>query len=427
LSDDVGYGDSGAYGHPYANTPNINKLAAEGTLFRHFYATGAVCNPSRTGFMTGRNPNSFPNYSDDYGFLGAATITELLTETHEIGHFGKWHIGPEKTAKIGTYGIDAIRTNGGAPDDPRGKDAPVFDNAINFIKRNKDKPFYLNVWGRAGHKPVRPSKILIEKSGLADLVVDRNKFGEHMQEKFDTAGKGGKDLGKHMANYLADIYGVDALIGELLQTVDDLGLRNNTIIVWSSDQGPAPAGSKTDELRNMLGYAGGLRGGKGTIYEGGVRIPFIVRWPGMVPAGKINEHSIMSALDWLPTLCSISGVSYNEDLFEGEDLSDIWLGSDRSRVNPMYWARGRNNAIVYDKWKLFYFPDKDVSELYDLEVDPGEFNDVSGDNVEVTNALLERLKQAISVNYGKQKRSGKPAFFDPTKPLPKIRPPNFEL
>ena len=337
LADDLGWGDIAAYGHPYAKTPHLDKLAADGTMFHRFYVTGATCVPSRTGFMTSRSVATFVEYPRRAGFQGRPTITEMFKRNgYATGHFGKWHIGSNKEA--GTYGLDEI-SDGPRPRAREGRDTGPFNTAIEFIERNKDVPFYVNVWGHIPHFPVDPHPSFA--AVFKDVSVNRADFPKHMQVKFDEAERIGGDLNAGMANYLGDVYSLDVMVGKLVQKLDDLGLRENTIVVFSSDQGPAPvtfAREEGDQVSgNMLGSAGGLRGEKHGHWEGGVRSPFIIRWPAHVPAGKVNKTSITSGLDWLPTLATIAGLTYDTSMFEGEDVSDIWQGADRSRKNPLFW------------------------------------------------------------------------------------------
>jgi arylsulfatase A-like enzyme len=263
FADDLGYGDLGCYGHPYARTPAIDQLAKDGTRFTQFYVTGVTCNPSRTGLMTGLFPARFPKYAADFGFGDRITITELLKKRgYRTGHFGKWHIGPDDSD--GTYGIDTVKTIGKSRDRSAGRDTDLYSAAIKFIRENKDEPFYVNVWGHATHFPVNTPAELADQ--FKDATVDREDFSPAMQHKFDGCLKIGGDLDESMRQYLGDVYQIDLNVGRVLKTLDELGLRENTIVVFSSDHGPAPVvlgkQGTTKYSNNMLGYSGEFRGGK---------------------------------------------------------------------------------------------------------------------------------------------------------------------
>ncbi|RFC41536.1 MAG: N-acetylgalactosamine-6-sulfatase [Verrucomicrobia bacterium] len=243
FADDLGWGDLRFYGHPYAQTPHLDKLAAEGTRFTQCYATGVTCCPSRTGFMTSQFPARFAKYPADADFGDRVTITALLKQQgYATGHFGKWHIGPDPSA--GTYGIDAI---GADPEEPgggrkasateRGRDAHLYDETVRFIESHKDQPFFVNVWNHIPHAPVNPSQTLLDAFG--PLQVDESKFPPQMRETFARCKSAGGDVSEHLRAYLAEIRSIDAEIGRLLQRLDELGLREKTIVVFSSDQGPA--------------------------------------------------------------------------------------------------------------------------------------------------------------------------------------------
>ena len=401
FADDLGYGDLRCYGHPYARTPHLDQLAEEGTRFTQFHVTGVTCNPSRTGLMTGLFPARFSRYSADFGFGDRLTITALLKQRgYKTGHFGKWHIGPDSAD--GTYGIDTVRTIGKSRDKAAGRDDDLYSAAIEFIQANRDVPFYLNVWGHATHFPVNPPTALLAE--FKDVTVDREDFSPTMQHKFDECLKIGGDLDESMRRYLADVYQVDRNVGRVLKVIDELGLRDNTIVVFSSDHGPAPVLLKNKGARkhsnNMLGYAGELRGGKHTQYEGGTRVPFIIRWPGHVKAGRVDSTNVCSFVDWLPTLGAIAGVEELPQQLDGEDVSDIWLGRDRQRGKPLFWkssAAGSTSAIREGKWKL-HLPRKNrgETELYDLSVDPGESNNIAENHPGVVAKLRQQLRAWVA-------------------------------
>mgnify|MGYP001193924897 FL=1 len=411
FADDLGYGDLGCYGHPYAKTPALDQLAKEGTRFTQAYVTGVTCCPSRTGMMTGKYPATFAKYMSDHGFGDRVTITELLNKNgYRTGHFGKWHIGPE--TKNGTYGIDVI--NGDKRRDAkdrakRGRDAPVIDGAIRFLEANANtgKPIYMNVWGHISHFPVRSSKAFSER--FKDVVVDESKFNATMREKFQHCRELRGDIDEGMRNYLGDVWNMDAGIGRLLKKVDELGLRKNTIVVFSSDHGPAPvklgggrneAPSRIDAARNMLGSPGLYRGGKHTQFEGGVRVPFIVRWPDHVPAGRVNETSVISFIDWLPTICKLTGTKNTAPNLDGENVSDIWLGAKRTRTKPLFWRVGNVNArpaVRIGDWKYYHYNNKQTGPmLYNLAKDPGEKRNLVKENPQVVRRLTNQINDWIA-------------------------------
>ena len=346
------------YGHPYARTPNLDKLASEGTRFTQFYMTGITCCPSRTGLMTGKFPATFREYPAGAGFGKQVTITELLKKQgYATGHFGKWHIGPKQSP--GTYGIDSINvTDGGRADgkrqDERGRDASIFDDAIAFIEKNKQGPVLRQRVGAHQPLPDQPAP------GVGRQVQGPDREGNgllslHAGRSSPTVRKSGGDVNVSMRRYLADVQSMDECVGRLLKTLDDLGLRDNTIVVFSSDQGPAPGPaaeesgspaarqedrSGSNNNANMLGYAGELRGGKHGMYEGGVRVPFIIRWPGHVPANQVNTASVIGGIDWLPTLCGITGAKI--------DASDV---RRRGRFQRLAWQgpRAHQAAVLEDQ------------------------------------------------------------------------------
>lgn len=433
FADDLGWGDLTCYGHPYANTPNIDKLASEGTRFLQCYATGVTCCPSRTGFMTSKLPATYAKYPANGGFGGRVTITELLKKQgYSTGHFGKWHIGPEETN--GTYGIDVVgaEEEGGGKKKDRatatGRDAHIYEDAIRFIEKHKAGPFYVNVWGHISHHPITPSQAQLDAFG--QLQVDESKFSPAMQEKFALCKKLGGDVSAHMRAFLADVKSMDDEVGHLLKRLDELGLRENTLVVFSSDQGPAPirdaeepnakrsdkkkkepgTGADAGNIRlNAMGSAGPFRGGKHAQYEGGVRIPFIVRWPGHTPAGRVDETSVISGADWLPTLCALTGTKINTADFDGEDASAAWLGkAPHIRSKPLMWKTSSpksNPSIRFENWKLHASDRKKVeSELYDLATDPAESINLAAqhpDIVKKLSVMLETWTATLPKDYDK--------------------------
>ncbi len=397
--DDLGYADISCYGHPYAKTPAIDKLASQGTSFMQHYVTGVTCNPSRTGLMTGLYPPRYPRYAADFGFGDRITITELLkTRGYATGHFGKWHIGPDSTTSNGTYGLDEIQVIGNSRDKNAGRDDDLVSEAIDFIEKNADKPFYVNIWGHSTHFPVNTPSRLADR--FIEVKVRRSDFSDTMQKKFDECESIGGNLDDSMRQYLGDVYSIDLNVGRVLRTLDKLGLSGDTIFVFSSDHGPAPVilgGKGSREFsNNMLGYAGIHRGSKHNLYEGGTRVPFIVRWPGKLEAGRIDTESVTSFIDWMPTLASIAGVENLPEEMDGEDISDIWMGANRERTKPLFWrvSSPRAAPVMRDgKWKLHF---KDLNgkkvELYNLSKDPAESNNLAMQENEIVQKMSAQLK-----------------------------------
>lgn len=412
FADDLGWGDLGCYGHPYARTPNIDKLAKEGTRFTQFYATGVTCCPSRTGFMTSWLPARYATYPANGGFGDRVTITELLKKAgYATGHFGKWHIGPEM--KPGTYGIDETpESEGGSgkAGDDRGRDAPIYDQAIRFIEKHREGPFYLNVWGHIAHHPIHPMQAYVDQ--FKELTIDEAKLTPSLKAKITACQEAGGDATARLRNYLADVKSMDDDVGRLLAKLDELGLRENTLVVFSSDQGPAllreknddakhkkeKASSKDDLRLNAMGSTGLLRGGKHAMNEGGVRIPFIIRWPGHVPTGQVDEKSVCSGADWLPTVCKLTGTPLPDLAFDGEDVSAAWLGKNAHvRGKPLLWktsAPGSDAGIRESQWKLIYPTRKNGSpiQLYDVVVDPSEADNLADQHPEIVEKMAATLR-----------------------------------
>jgi N-acetylgalactosamine-6-sulfatase len=397
LADDLGYGDLGCTGHPYAWTPAIDRLAFEGTLFLSYYQAGATCVPTRTALMTGLFPAAFGKYPLDFGFGGAVTITELLRQSGYVtGHFGKWHIGPEGTP--GTYGIDSVQVIGPSGNDPDGRDAELRRAAIDFIRRHRDVPFYVNIWCHSTHARVFPPESFVER--FEQVAVDRSDFpNPDMQQHFDTYETLGGDLDQGMRSYLGEVLQLDLQVRNVLMALDELGLRDNTIVVFTSDNGPSECVDKIPGLRtgglleNMLGSAGPFRERKHSYYDGGIRQPFIIRWPGHVPEGRVDSTSVIAGADWPPSLCAVAGIEIESDAFDGEDVSDIWLGGARKREKDLYWKgyapKGRP-IVRRGIWKLHLRQSGEV-ELYNLEQDPGERTNVAHQNPIIAQDLREAV------------------------------------
>ncbi|MEM1221664.1 MAG: sulfatase-like hydrolase/transferase [Verrucomicrobiota bacterium] len=403
FADDLGFGDLACYGHPYSVTPTLDKLATEGIRLEQHYVTGVTCNPSRTGLMTGRFPATFKKHTAKFGFQDRITISELLKQRgYRTGLFGKWHIGPKNEAVDGTYGLDVVKVMGKSKDPEAGRDDDLTNAAIEFMKETAGKhPFYINIMGHSTHFAVNPPDNLVEK--FKHLDIDRSAFSERMQKRIDEVIEVGGDFNSSMQHYLADVYSIDLNVKRVLDAIDELGIRDNTIFVFSSDQGPAPVVYKPKGIRpyseNMIGYAGIFRGEKHTQWEGGVRVPFIIRWPGKVPEGRVDNENVTSFIDWLPTIAAITGIEDLPNGLEGEDVSAVWFGRDHTRTKPLFWNNGGPGgtiALRKKDWK-YYSPRNGKVELYDLNYDLAEEKNIARSNPELVSEL-----EAIVQNWRQQ-------------------------
>ena len=455
--DDIGFGDLASYGHPYAETPNLDRLAAEGTSFRQFHVNGNVCPVTRAGLMSSRNPSWYPNYTEDFGFMGQKTVTNVLKdagyytgkhyETRRCcwcdfislsyphtqrpylsafaGHIGKWNIGSDYVTDAVDNGIDYVRKTRSISGDPRGKEGLRIDEAIKFLEQKEanqiDAPFYLNLWLFTTHVPIVPPQSYVDH--FSTLNVDRSKFGFHMQTKFDELLSIGGNINASMHDYLGEVLALDENVGRLLDKLDEMGLSDNTVVAFSSDNGP----ERLKAGINALGYSGGLRGEKHSYYEGGTRVPFIVRWPGHIPAGRVDDGSIMSGLDWLPSVASLAGADIPWNVVEGEDMSDVWKGNSRSREQPLFFRQwntaGHGRVYVrYGRWKLH----KREKELYDLATDPEERINLFDTRRDVYAKLLLAMSQweaTLPTDHARLPDSTLP--FNPDRPVIKISPPEI--
>lgn len=407
LADDLGWGDLGCYGHPLIKTPNIDRMAKQGTLFSQFYVCGSVCSPSRCAFFTGQYPARHKIHGH-YATIEQNTargmsqwlnpqvpnVASLLKGSgYTTAHIGKWHLGSNSGGPPpDQYGFDFVGTgeSGGAngPDsDPhfRAKSSALFvDEAIKFIKQRGEKPFYLQLWTLVPHATLNPT--------------------DEQLQAYPQIGVGAKNFPHKTAAqiFYSSVTDLDAQIGRLLAALDELKLADNTLILFSSDNGPEDI-----HIRNAghsgIGSAGPFRGRKRSLYEGGVRVPGIMRWPGHVPAGRIDDTAILSGVDWLPTVCRVAGVAVPEThKLDGEDASDVIQGMSRPRRGPLMWEWRFNIAgepfhhspqlaIRDGDWKLLLNPDRSRVELYEIKRDLTQLNNVAEKHADVVERLSSKV------------------------------------
>lgn len=424
--DDMGYGDLDAYGSINYTTPNLNKLAAEGMRFTNFYAAQAVCTASRAGIITGCYPNRV-------GLTGALfpraaiglnskeeTMPELLKKKgYTTGIIGKWHLGDAQKFLPLQHGFDEyfgipysndmwpVNYDGAPVTDTttlRGKFPPLpiiegnqpslyirnledmakvttryTEKAISFIERHKKQPFFLYLAHSMVHVPLAVSKKFEGKSR-------QGLFGDVMME-------------------------VDWSVGQVLQSLKQNGLEKNTLVIFTSDNGPWLI------FGDHAGSAGGLREGKQTVYEGGQRVPAIMKWPAVIPAGTIN-NKLACTIDLLPTFAAITGAKMSPEKIDGVNILPLLKADEVANPrNHLYYYFNKNSlkAVRKDQWKLVLphryesyenmppgkggFPGKKVADstglaLYDLARDPGERYDVKEQNPEIVKNLMLLVEEA---------------------------------
>ncbi len=400
--DDMGFADPGCFGNPLVKTPNIDRLAEQGIKLTNFYVNSPICSSSRVALTTGQYQgrwkiHSYLNTRAGNANRGMAnyldpdaptTAKKLKAAGYATAHFGKWHMGGGRDVDDAplpqAYGFDeSLVSFEGLGDriisDPNGVDRAralghgevipckrweriqiQADRTIDFIERHKDGPFYVRLFPNDVHDRHDP------------IPGSAKKYEAISDDPF-------------VRDFLAVLEELDRQIGRVMATIDELGIDGETLIILTSDNGP------TDWPRKYLtgppaGFTGPFHGRKWSLFEGGIRMPFIARWRGTIPAGIEDTTSVMSAIDISPTICSLAGVVVKEDL-DGIDCSGVLLGNPSRRPEPVFWQYGHPHAILKGgkpehqsptfamrdgRWKFLVNPDGSEAQLFDLELDPGE-------------------------------------------------------
>lgn len=403
FADDWGYGDLSCHGSNTVKTPYLDRLAQEGIDFQNFTVCNPVCSPSRTAVMTGQFParhcihqhfagvehhqkTGMPDWLDP----DVPMLPRMLQQAGYVtGHFGKWHLTNrhiDDAPLPPAYGYDEY----GAFNLP-GKQIGVADTcplAADFIRRHRDKPFFVNVWIHETHTPHYPKDAFLKQF-------------EHLDEQ--------------QRVYAAVVAEGDAGVGLILDTLKELNLDKNTLVIFSSDNGPEWTGSDSGKKLNdistgaglgtyySVGTTAGLKGRKRSLFAGGVRTPFIARWPGLIPAGKTDRSSVISAVDLFPTFLELVGQdmprNYRSD---GESILSALYGKPFKRNRPIYWEwkgyHGKPHlwpciGVRDGKWKLMLNQEMNRTELYDIEADWAETRDLSAEYPEVVRSLTAQVLQ----------------------------------
>ena len=395
-ADDWGWGDLGIHNSTFVKTPSLDQLAKEGTDFQCFHVNSPVCSPSRTALITGQYPvrnriyrhfgplkATKKRHMPDYLNPKVVTLPRMLQKAgYKTAHYGKWHLCANDL-KDGPTPIDYGYDEYACYSDPFANIKEMgnvsVDKAIEFVKKYKDQKFFINLWIHQPHAPHYPQKKWLDKFPNLD---EQHKV------------------------YAAVLAEADDNIGRLLKTIKDAGLYDKTLILFSSDNGPERTVLKSKKKREGLGLyysvgeTGGLRGRKRSLFEGGVGVPFICRWPGKIPAGKVNKTSIISAVDLLPTLSAIAGVKLPESFKpDGENMIDVLEGSNRQRTRSLYWEWSGSAAdegwprysIIDQDWKLVMRSPTERVELYNLKTDRKETKNVADKYPEKCKELLKKL------------------------------------
>ncbi|NCB07387.1 MAG: arylsulfatase [Bacteroidia bacterium] len=423
LADDLGYGDLSCYGQKNFTTPNLDKMAAGGMMFTQHYSGTTVCAPSRSSLMTGQHTGHTP-IRGNKGWepegqwpmkADAVTIAEMLKQAgYATGAFGKWGLGfvetegsPTKQGFDEFYGYNCqslahnyypghlwdndqkvvLEENSG---DQFGIYAPhlIHDRALQFIEKNKDKPFFLFYPNIIPH-----AELLLPEENLAEfrgkLLPEKEfKGAEPGSEGFREGSYGTQPEGH--AAFAAMVTLLDKQVGEVLAKLKELGLEKNTLVIFSSDNGPHLEGGADPDYFDSNGP---LKGYKRDLYEGGIRVPMIAFWEGKIVAGSTSDH-ISAFWDFLPTAAELAGIETPENN-DGISYLPTLTGEQQTPHDYLYWEfheKGGRQAVRKGDWKLVRYdvfnPEKTTTELYNLANDTGEENNVAAENPKLVNELL---------------------------------------
>lgn len=408
MSDDQGWGDTGYNGHPHLQTPHLDAMAGNGIRFDRWYTAAPVCSPTRGSVLTGRHPFRYGIFGANKGHMPDEELTlaeALKTNGYTTGHFGKWHLGTlTKTVKDGRRGGRDDQRKHYSPPWDNGFDAcfstevqmptwdpmveqkfpaqywtgpdewatenldgddsrVIMDRAVPFIQRAaaSDTPFLAVIWFHTPHEPVRAGKPYRER--YADFSLDEQ-------------------------HYYGCVTAMDEQIGRLRAELRGLGIQDETMLWYSSDNGPTIRGS------TAKGTAGPFRGHKGQLYEGGVRVPGILEWPEGVTGGRTTDMAC-STLDYMPTILDVldMDIPNRPTPIDGISLLPMLEGGMDGRAAPIAFETPTATALTERRFKLYRELNREEYELYDLLSDPSETKDLSRDMPERVKEMAATLEQ----------------------------------
>ncbi|KOH44298.1 arylsulfatase [Sunxiuqinia dokdonensis] len=430
LADDLGYGDLSCYGQQKFQTPHLDRLASQGMLFTQHYAGSTVCAPSRSSLMTGLDTGHTP-IRGNKGWepegqwplpAESFTVPEMLKEAGYVtGAFGKWGLGfvgtegdPNKQGIDEFYGYNCqslahnyypghlwhnqekIELEGNVEDQFETY-APtlIHEQALRFIEDNKDTSFFLFYPNVIPH-----AELLIPEEYMAEF---RNKFlpervydGAKPGDSRFREGSYGYQEESHAA-FAAMVTLLDQQVGDVMAKLAELGLEDNTLVIFTSDNGPHLEGGADPDFFNSNGP---LKGYKRDLYEGGIRVPMIARWPANIVAGSVSDH-VSAFWDVMPTFAEIVDAEKPQNI-QGISFLPALLGEEgQEQHDQLYWEfheQGGRQAIRKGNWKFVTYqvfnPEKQTEELYDVSVDLGEENNVASEHPEVVEEMKALLSEA---------------------------------
>ena len=410
MADDMGWGQTGYRNHPVLKTPHLDAMAANGLRFERFYAGGPVCSPTRASVLTGRSPDRAGVLTHGYALrLQEKTIAQALKSAGYVtGHFGKWHLngfkGPgapilgddprspgafgfdEWVSVTNFYDVDPLMSRNGKIEQFTGDSSEIaVAEAVKFLDKNRiaSKPMFAVVWFGTPHSPFKA------------LAADKANFNE---------------LNEASANHYGELVAMDRAIGTLRAKLREFRLADNTLLVFCSDNGGLPE-IKPDTV-------GGLRGNKGSVYEGGVRVPGIMEWPRIVKPRVTNYPAC--TMDLFPTVVDILGLPDNllVEPLDGISLKPLLTAEIAERSQPIPFRFGQKLALIGNRYKLLSNDrSKDSFQLYDLAEDPSEAKDLSGVKPEIFARLKSELvdwSETVDASFaGRDYPEGKLLVPDP--------------